>query len=183
MMFESVTAASVTLSWMSGLNGGSVQTFTVYYRKDGDSSILRKQGMEERGQNERHQCKTLGLDPSTKYLFQVHSRNEYGISGSQGEIGVTTRGSVFLLKCLQQHNNDVYCLLENEHHFKIMYQLHVYNSVYRSEITHRVQTSTKGVFGKFLYPEYDQDLSKHVIPCARLYSLNNLTKKHLLNLE
>ena len=104
-MFESVTAVSVTLSWMSGLNGGSVQTFIVSYKKDGESSILHKEVIEERGQNESHQCKILGLDPSTKYLFQVHSRNEYGISGSL--IGVTTLGNVLLLKCLQRHNNNL----------------------------------------------------------------------------
>ena len=94
-MFESVTAVSVTLSWMSGLNGGSVQTFTVYYRKDGDSKISYRQGIEDNGENIQH--KISGLDPSTKYFFQVQSRNENGISNSQSEIEISTIGNVCLL--------------------------------------------------------------------------------------
>ena len=88
----SITAVSVTLSWLPGRNGGSAQTFTVYYRKDGESKILYHDGIEAIKENQFVTYKVSGLDPQTEYYFKVHATNSWGESSSSLEIPSYTLG-------------------------------------------------------------------------------------------
>ena len=91
------TAVSITLSWLPGHSGGSAQTFTVYYRKDGEGKILYQDGIEAAEDNELIVYKVSGLDPETKYYFKVQAKNSWGERISLLEVPGFTLG---LSKCL-----------------------------------------------------------------------------------
>ena len=88
----SLTAVSVTLSWIPGVSGGVLQTFTVYYRKYGDNKIdFASDIADPRSGNEV--IKTVrNLQPGTLYLISVRGINQYGKSLEENELQVTTLG-------------------------------------------------------------------------------------------
>ena len=92
---QSITAVSATLSWYAGHNRGSTQTFTVYYRKDGESNILFQGGIKDLEYGERFTYKISELEPDTKYYFKVQSRNIIGESTYLFEMSNTTLGKYF----------------------------------------------------------------------------------------
>ena len=96
VMFESVTAVAVTLSWVAGGNGGAEQTFTVYYRQDGDVKILFDEGIATRSNGQRIVRKVQNLLPETNDFFRVQAVNIYGESVHQTEIPATTL-SIYIL--------------------------------------------------------------------------------------
>ena len=89
---HSITAVSITLSWLPGRSGGSAQTFTVYYRKDGEGKILYQDGIEAVEDNKLIVYKVPGLDPETKYYFKVQAKNSWGERISLLEIPGLTLG-------------------------------------------------------------------------------------------
>ena len=97
VVLYSTTAVSITLSWLPGRSGGSAQTFTVYYRKDGEGKILYQDGIEAAEDNELIVYKVSGLDPETKYYFKVQAKNSWGEKISLLEVPGFTLG---LSKCL-----------------------------------------------------------------------------------
>ena len=92
VVLQSITAISVTLSWLPGRSGGSTQTFTVYYRKDGESKILYQHGIEAIEEDELITYKVSGLDPQTKYNFKVQATNSCGESIFSLEVPSYTLG-------------------------------------------------------------------------------------------
>ena len=77
-MIDSITAVSITVSWLPGLSGGSAQTFTVYYRKEGEGKIVYQDGIKAMENNELIVYKVSGLDPQTKYYLKVQAKNTWG---------------------------------------------------------------------------------------------------------
>ena len=92
VVLQSITAISVILSWLPGRSGGSAQTFTVYYRKDGESKILYQDEIEAIEEDELITYKVSGLDPQTKYYFKVQATNSWGESISSLEVPSYTLG-------------------------------------------------------------------------------------------
>ena len=71
-----------------------MQTFTIVYRKAGESKILYKEGIGDKVNTERIMSTVSGLEPNTEYLFHVQSKNVNGISVAQTEISTSTLGNV-----------------------------------------------------------------------------------------
>ena len=92
LTFESVTSISITLSWISSWNGGSLQTFTVYHRKDGDGKITYNDGIADTGFGTKIFFKATDLEPNTLYFFRVQSKNMHGESILPPEIPTETLG-------------------------------------------------------------------------------------------
>ena len=92
LTFESVTSISITLSWISDWNGGSLQTFTVYHRKDGESKITYNDGIADTGFGTKIFFKATGLEPNTLYFFRVQSKNMHGESILPPEVPTKTLG-------------------------------------------------------------------------------------------
>ena len=88
----SVTAVSVTLSWIPGVSGGVLQTFTVYYRKDGDNKIDFVSDIADPGSGNKVIKTVRNLQPVTLYHISVRGINHYGRSFEDNEFQVTTLG-------------------------------------------------------------------------------------------
>ncbi|XP_033758256.1 hemicentin-1-like [Pecten maximus] len=91
-----------TLSWTSGFNGGSSQTFIVGIRTDTQSSILidRNINQSDPGRGQSVTITVTGLTADTKHFFTVYAVNEFGNSSLVQEVNCTTQGDRFFSKPL-----------------------------------------------------------------------------------
>ena len=87
-----LTAVSVTLSWIPGVSGGVLQTFTVYYRKDGDNKIDFVSDIADPRSDNEVITTVRNLQPETLYYISVRGINQYGKSLEENELQVTTLG-------------------------------------------------------------------------------------------
>ena len=88
----SVTAISVNLSWVSGLDGGHPQTYHVLVRPAGTTSSSSGplgEPIHDPGLRHRVQHTVTGLEPNTNYYFQVVTKNMYGSQESVVVGGMT----------------------------------------------------------------------------------------------
>ena len=89
-----LTAVSVTLSWIPGHSGGVSQTFTVYYRKDGDKKIDFVSDVADPGLGNEVVIPIRNLQPVTLYYISVRGINQYGRSLEQDELQTVTLGKM-----------------------------------------------------------------------------------------
>ncbi|XP_033730333.1 hemicentin-2-like, partial [Pecten maximus] len=82
-----------TLSWTSGFNGGSSQTFIVGIRTDTQSSIMidRNINQSDPGRGKSVTTTVTGLTADTKHFFTVYAVNEFGNSSLLEEVNCTTQ--------------------------------------------------------------------------------------------
>ncbi|XP_033758299.1 uncharacterized protein LOC117340644 [Pecten maximus] len=82
-----------TLSWRSGFNGGSSQTFIVGIRTDTQSSIMidRNINQSDPGRGQSVTTTVTGLTADTKHFFTVYAVNEFGNSSLLEEVNCTTQ--------------------------------------------------------------------------------------------
>nr|XP_022290573.1 neural cell adhesion molecule 1-like [Crassostrea virginica] len=73
---------SAKIQWMSSLNGGDSQTFTVnafLARQEASRSVP----VHDKGENILHNTQLYNLQPSTKYTFYVVAQNKHGDTSSE----------------------------------------------------------------------------------------------------
>ncbi|XP_021373074.1 uncharacterized protein LOC110463063 isoform X1 [Mizuhopecten yessoensis] len=82
-----------TLSWTSGFNGGSSQTFIVGIRNDMRSSITIDRSTNQTDPGRGHFVTTTvyGLKAETEHFFTVYAVNEIGNSSFPEEVNCTTK--------------------------------------------------------------------------------------------
>ncbi|XP_033758683.1 hemicentin-2-like [Pecten maximus] len=82
-----------TLSWTSGFNGGSSQTFIVGLRTDTQNSITidRNINQSDPGRGQSVTTTVTGLTADTKHFFTVYAVNEFGNSSLLEEVNCTTQ--------------------------------------------------------------------------------------------
>ncbi|XP_033758640.1 uncharacterized protein LOC117340953 isoform X1 [Pecten maximus] len=82
-----------TLSWTSGFNGGSSQTFIVGIRTDTQNSITidRNISQSDPGRGQSVTTTVTGLAADTKHFFTVYAVNEFGNSSLIQEVNCTTK--------------------------------------------------------------------------------------------
>ena len=81
-------AKSAKIEWISSFNGGDPQTFfavAVIIQKESTNS----EAVIDSGENKMHDTEIQNLQPSTKYVFHVISKNKHGNSSSD-ELECTT---------------------------------------------------------------------------------------------
>ena len=71
-----ITKTHITLSWESGFDGGSVQTFVVEYKRDKLDWTARVFDCGPK-QNRRVFATLTGLKSATNYLFRISTKNFY----------------------------------------------------------------------------------------------------------
>ena len=96
MMIGSITAISVSLSWISAENGGFDQTFTVSYKEENDSVWQTIPGIDDPGIGMMIVYTVQNLKPETVYAFHVTARNILGSSPEQLVNFNKTLGNYFI---------------------------------------------------------------------------------------
>nr|XP_022323491.1 hemicentin-1-like isoform X2 [Crassostrea virginica] len=72
---------SAKIEWISSFNGGNSQTFFAL-GLIAQEEVTRSEAIKDRGENKIHNTELLNLQPSTKYVFYVVSKNKLGNSSS-----------------------------------------------------------------------------------------------------
>ena len=93
-----VTAVSINLVWFSGFNGGSKQTFTVFYKQEGTSQNITSSEIADPGYMQKASLFVGGLCESSKYTFTVQSVNAFKTNNNNGFASVTleTKGDLII---------------------------------------------------------------------------------------
>ena len=94
-----VTAVSINLVWFPGFNGGSKQTFTVIYKREGTSKNITSSELRDPGYMQRASLFVGGLNDSSYYTFTVQAVNAFKSNNNNFSASVTleTKGNFFLL--------------------------------------------------------------------------------------
>ena len=73
-----VTAVSVNLTWRSGFNGGSTQTFHVQYKKNEDADFISDgQVFQDPGYHATVRGFISNLSDQTDYEFRIKAQNQF----------------------------------------------------------------------------------------------------------
>ena len=73
-----VTAVSVNLTWRSGFNGGSTQTFNVHYKKSEDADFISDgQVFQDPGYHATVRGFIYNLSDQTDYEFRIKAQNQF----------------------------------------------------------------------------------------------------------
>ena len=73
-----VTAVSMNLTWRSGSNGGSTQTFNVQYKKNEDADFISdRQVFQDPGYHATVRGFISNLDDQTDYEFRIKAQNQF----------------------------------------------------------------------------------------------------------
>ena len=90
-----ITALTITLSWISGRDGGSKQNFTIYFQKNVEGAMNKTiPNIPDPGIGFEVKHTERGLEPEMMYKFCVEANNEYGTSTNQSCETATTLGNM-----------------------------------------------------------------------------------------
>ena len=92
LIVESVTAVSITLSWIPGRSGGASQTFTVYYRKGDETNINFHSGIADPETYSKVTFTLRDLQPMMLYYVNIRAINKFGRSLDENDIPIKPQG-------------------------------------------------------------------------------------------
>ena len=95
LTITSITADSVTITWLSGLDGGHPQSFSILTHSAGGGDFTPSDTdvrINDTGRSQLMQHTVSGLQPRTHYDFKVSASNVKGTTPTYNSVTAVTLG-------------------------------------------------------------------------------------------
>jgi Purple acid Phosphatase, N-terminal domain len=94
-----ITASEAKIIWATSRDSNSVVRFSPEFRWDGNNYAQTVANLEDATKS--HEVLITGLAPGTVYHFQVESEDEFGLSGTSGDVTFSTKSPVPTIEDVQ----------------------------------------------------------------------------------